>query len=190
MNTKRFLLLFVFNVFAIGAFLFSCGKQDSKSPNEAAPLPVATEPPTQPVPTLTATATVAPTPTVTVAPTAPTVAPIFSPSTGTKSQSGLYLAKVTFDVGPQAGAESVLTVSFAHLDGTPVNKIQNESFKPWMTVHGHGVPSGRLKVSQFGNYQIKVTGLYFTMSGPWDLLVDVDVEDGGRESFVLPVQVP
>jgi len=50
---------------------------------------------------------------------------------------------------------------------------------PWMSMHGHGSPK-ETHVKEEGNGVYEVENVYYTMEGPWDLLISIqkgNVED-------------
>lgn len=61
--------------------------------------------------------------------------------------------------------------------------------KPWMSVHSHGAPTNELRI-QKETTGFSVTGLYFVMSGPWELIVQFTGPDGRPDSIEFKVAVP
>ncbi len=65
--------------------------------------------------------------------------------------------------------------SGAAVEGATVNVV------PWMSMHGHGSPK-RTQVKDKGNGVYEVDDLYYSMEGPWDLLITIqkgNIEDAG-----------
>lgn len=62
-----------------------------------------------------------------------------------------------------------------HADGTPVSNAEI-SFDGGMPSHGHGLPTTPKVIHQQGN-EFLIRGVKFSMSGVWELYVDIKVED-------------
>lgn len=66
-------------------------------------------------------------------------------------------------------------------DGSSGAAVEGATIKvvPWMTMHGHGSPKNA-GVKEKGKGVYEVDGLYYSMEGSWDLLINIqkgDIED-------------
>lgn len=121
----------------------------------------------------------------------PQARPPLPPAGMTASEHGAYFLKIEWLAGPTAEAESRIRFIFNGADGKIAASVANTTFKPWMTIHGHGAPERSIRInaeSGFANQYI-ISGVYFSMSGPWDLKISSKV-NGVEDSITLPVSVP
>lgn len=109
--------------------------------------------------------------------------------------NGSYEVDLSWESGPQTGMNNVarLTVIPRGDATVPLQKI---TVTPWMTVHGHGSGNVQPVVESVldpaaGIY--RVSNIFFVMSGPWDLKIELSNGSGSgsvSDSVTVPVEVP
>jgi hypothetical protein len=97
------------------------------------------------------------------------------------SQRGTYRARVIAakpDV-PVIKTQSDWTIQLSDAEGNPVDTTIAAACA-YMPVHGHGLPpyDGIEKLDEPGQYKLK--GLFFKMSGPWEVQLAVDPAGEGE----------
>ena len=60
--------------------------------------------------------------------------------------------------------------------------------KPWMSVHGHGVPPGFRPTWRLDGNIVRVDRMGFTMAGPWEVIVRIAV-NGVVDQVQIPVEI-
>lgn len=108
---------------------------------------------------------------------------------GYTSENNSFVVKLSFEQGPAVSSENIAQLDLATVDGKPFETLTDVEVKPWMAVHGHGAPMSKLKVTALSTTSFKVTGLYFTMSGPWQLIVTA-IANGKKDSAKVSIEVP
>ena len=58
---------------------------------------------------------------------------------------------------------------------------------PWMTMHGHGSPKNT-RVQEKGSGVYEINDLYYSMEGPWDLLITIQ-KGSVEDSASVPIDV-
>ena len=84
-------------------------------------------------------------------------------------------AELAFDEPIRAQRYLKAQLTFLDADGNTVHHLSLAKVEPWMTIHGHGTATRKLKFQSSkerpGSFDIE--GLFFTMAGPWDLRLTV-----------------
>jgi len=98
-------------------------------------------------------------------------------------------AHINWTVGPQAENESMMLISFkTGADHKPLDikaKVKVALFMPEM---GHG--SSPTKVEKVtGTFDYKVSKIYFSMPGKWEVRVTLTNEDGTKETQAFSVNI-
>jgi len=105
----------------------------------------------------------------------------FGSGTDHRTKKGSFIfVVITEPPKPVVGSNMVmLTIrdasSGAAVEGATVKVV------PWMSMHGHGSPK-ETQVKEKGNGVYEVDDLYYSMEGPWDLLITIqkgNIEDAG-----------
>lgn len=108
------------------------------------------------------------------------------------AKGGHWRVSPNWFVGPSAGEtqqiENKLQLLFVTPAGAAVDTLTDVSFVPFMSKHGHGLGRIKPKVSIGELGAVSVTGLQFTMPGPWEISVKGTV-DGVADEAVLNVDV-
>ena len=114
---------------------------------------------------------------------------VLPPDNSLSSSQGAFRARLIFESGPFVTQESVVRVEFSDpLFHAPLS-IQEMTVKPWMSVHGHGAPTRNIRLETVNAYSVRVFGLVFIMSGPWELQITARI-NGQSDLVVLPLSVP
>jgi len=107
--------------------------------------------------------------------------------------NGSYEVDLAWKSGPQTGMNNVARLTIVpHGDATlPLQKI---NVTPWMTVHGHGSGNVQPVVEREGVQDpaagiYRVSNIFFVMSGPWDIKIDLS-SGSVSDSVAVPVEVP
>lgn len=116
---------------------------------------------------------------------------IIAPDEGVKSENGAFFAALSWEQGPDKGKESIALVTFADEQRLLPQSVTNVSFVPWMTIHGHGQGNRKVTITPVeGHHNVfRVSGIFFIMSGPWDLRIEASV-NGDRDKLAILVDVP
>lgn len=107
--------------------------------------------------------------------------------------NGSYEVDLAWKSGPQTGMNNVARLTVVpHGDATvPLQKI---NVTPWMAVHGHGSGNVQPVVEREGVQDpaagiYRVSNIFFVMSGPWDLKIELS-NGSVSDSVAVPVEVP
>jgi YtkA-like len=95
---------------------------------------------------------------------------------------GKIHAHISWTVGPVVEKESVMLVEFkTGADHKPLDIKSDLTVALFMPEHGHG--SSPTKVEKVtGSSSFKVSKMYFTMPGKWEVRVTIKNEDGTKET--------
>jgi hypothetical protein len=98
-------------------------------------------------------------------------------------------AHFNWTVGPQAESESMMLVSFkTGTDHKPLDIKSKLSVILFMPDMGHG--SSPTKVEKVpGTFDYKVSKMYFTMPGKWEVRVTLKNEDGTKETQTFSINI-
>ncbi|MFO0754488.1 MAG: FixH family protein [Thermodesulfovibrionales bacterium] len=101
------------------------------------------------------------------------------------SESGFYAIRVQTDPPrPVVGNNTVLMTVLDRRTGKGVEGAVIEA-TPWMTLHSHGSTKSTRVIEQ-GKGMYRVTDVYLTMEGEWDLLLSIR-KDGKEDTAVFPL---
>lgn len=105
------------------------------------------------------------------------------------SKNRTFQVKLDWITGPINEDPSSVKVSLFNLDGAPAEDAANFSFLPFMTVHGHPGSTKMMSVETEKPGVYKVQDFYFTMAGPWDLIIKATI-GGAADEAVIGVDIP
>lgn len=106
------------------------------------------------------------------------------------SKTKAYVVKVETSAALVPEAFQTIQLHFTDANGVAAESVSDVTLKPWMTIHNHGTATKKLKLTPVEGKPdvIEVTNLWFTMGGPWDLLITATV-NGTADDAILPVEV-
>jgi hypothetical protein len=103
----------------------------------------------------------------------------FGSGTDHRTKKGLFIFVVQSEPSePVVGSNMVMLTIRDASSGAPVEGAAVKVV-PWMSMHGHGSPK-ETRVKEKGNGAYEVDDLYYSMEGPWDLLITIqkgNIED-------------
>ncbi len=114
----------------------------------------------------------------------------FGSGTDYRTKKGFFIFTVqTEPAEPVVGSNMVmLTIrdagSGAAVEGATVKVV------PWMSMHGHASPK-ETRVKEKGNGVYEVDDVYYSMEGPWDLLITIqkgNIEDAASVAIGIKVK--
>lgn len=94
----------------------------------------------------------------------------------------------TFDMPNPRKGENDLMIQVFDADEMPVGDARVE-VRPWMPAHGHGSVDVAAQAVEGGAGGYLAPGVYFQMTGYWELTVEVHVGDEMLDSFLVPLHV-
>jgi hypothetical protein len=111
-----------------------------------------------------------------------------------RSAQGTFLARIFgWSAGPQVttndGSRNEFEIHFATAEGFVPATFEVLDLRPYMKIHGHGLPRAYLPRWSVAGNTVRVTDLGFIMSGPWEINVRARV-DGTLDDIEIPVEVP
>jgi len=107
------------------------------------------------------------------------------------SAADKYCVLVSWVKGPQTGDFSEARLVIYTTSGKVPKAVEGVTVEPWMKIHGHGTGDAQPEVSVDKDQAniFHVTGIYFIMSGPWELNIEA-VVDGAKDKLEFAVKVP
>ena len=116
---------------------------------------------------------------------------VFPANTGVTAKANAYIVNVEWRKGPIVDPDNQATLVFATANRQSVASVDGVTISPFMPAMGHGAPVRHLGIARNAvrTFAYDVTGLYFIMSGTWDLTVTATV-DGVKDVAVVTVDVP
>ena len=75
------------------------------------------------------------------------------------------------------------------LDQALKSKAKLVAVKPWMRVHNHGTDTSKLDFKENSEGQWDISGLYFSMSGEWEITLVFEIE-GDEDEVLIKFDVP
>lgn len=97
--------------------------------------------------------------------------------------NGKIQALISWKVGPQVESESSMVVEFKTNEVNPTD-LKVVLFMPDM---GHG--SSPTKVEKISDSSFKVSKIYFSMPGLWEVRLTIKNENGAKETKFFTVQI-
>lgn len=118
--------------------------------------------------------------------------PLFAAADGHGSQNGKWQARLEWTQGPtaQEDGESIAYLTLADDTFFAPTTISDFRIKPWMKIHGHGTGNLVPTISPAKDNPSKflVSGIYFLMSGRWELQINATV-NGNPDYLEVNVDV-
>lgn len=100
---------------------------------------------------------------------------------------GRVHAHISWEVGPEVEKESALLVEFKTSDHKPMVIKSDLKVVLFMPDMGHG--SSPTKAKKISESTFKVSKVFFTMPGVWEVRLSLKNEDGTKETKVFTVQI-
>lgn len=103
---------------------------------------------------------------------------------------GALEAHLSWIQGPRTPDVSEMKIEWkSGVDKAPIEPPGPVKVVLWMPMHGHGSsPTAIEKLGQeVGVY--KVSNMYFTMGGSWEVRVNLKYSNGREETLALPVEI-
>ncbi len=105
--------------------------------------------------------------------------PLFAAADAHGSQNGKWQVRLEWKQGPTAkdDGESITYITFADATFFAPKTLSDFTIKPWMKIHGHGTGNLVPTISPVKDNPSKflVSGIYFLMSGRWELQIHATV---------------
>ncbi len=107
----------------------------------------------------------------------------------TASSNQHFRGTITWLTGPTVSTyENQVEIVLEPVNGEAIADVTE--VKPWMSVHGHGTDVEKQLISNkkktdSGGMTFSVSGIYFIMSGPWELEVTAQNESGSVSDVVI-----
>lgn len=104
-----------------------------------------------------------------------------------ESVSGNALVSYGFPAQVKVGAAE-LAYDLVDLEDAPLSSISKISTRLWMPSMNHG--SRPVKTLEKGaKAHFETQGAYFMMAGIWEVIIDIELADGSKDTFRVPVRV-
>lgn len=105
-------------------------------------------------------------------------------------EGGTLHAHVSWDQGPNLRKESIMKIEWKNgLDHKPKAPPRAFTVEPWMTDPKHDHGTRPVKIEQINPSTFKVSKVFLTMAGPWEIRVTLAPINGIEERKTFTVNV-